>query len=123
MARKELAIQITQAMDQYTDDIRAEITSGLKNIGENALQRVKAASPSRTGKFKRGWKLDVEENAGTITMTVHQSKKYASLTHLLEDGHRKRNKKGWVQAQPHIRSVEQWAEMEAMNAIKKAVKG
>ena len=123
MPDQELSIQIVRAMEQYNDAIHAEIRAGLQTVGETALKKVKAASPVRTGKYRRGWKLDTNDAGGRLEMTIHQSKANASLTHLLEDGHRTRNKKGWVKAQPHIRAVENWAEKEAEKAIEKAVKG
>jgi len=123
MPDQELSIQIVQAMEQYSDAVHAEIRAGLQTVGETALKKVKAASPVRTGKYRRGWKLDTNDAGGLLEMTIHQSKANASLTHLLEDGHRTRNKKGWVKAQPHIRAVENWAEQEAEKTIEKAVKG
>lgn len=120
---RELSIQLVAAMSSYTDAVKAEITAGLKNVGETALKKVKAGSPVHTGKYKRGWKLTVEDDSGVMRLTIHQSKSGAPLTHLLEDGHRTRNKKGWVRAQPHIRSVEEWAASEAVKVVEKAVKG
>ena len=123
MPDQELSIQIVQAMEQYSDAVHAEIRAGLQTVGETALKKVKAASPVRTGKYRRGWKLETDDAGGLLQMTIHQSKANASLTHLLEDGHRTRNKKGWVKAQPHIRAVENWAEHETEKTIEKAVKG
>lgn len=129
MPNQELSKQIVQAMEQYSDAVHAEIRAGLQTVGETALKKVKAASPVRSGrhresgKYRRGWKLETDDAGGLLQMTIHQSKANASLTHLLEDGHRTRSKKGWVNAQPHIRAVENWAEQEAEKTIEKAVKG
>ena len=126
--RDPLEIQIVKAMAAYSDDVKASIQAGFKTISEDALQRVKAASPVykvkkyRGGKYKRGWKSEVTEDGSVIRLRVYQSKSQAKLTHLLEDGHRTRNKKGWVKAQPHIRAVEDWAGAEAEKVIEKAVK-
>lgn len=120
---KELSIQLVQAMSSYTDAVKADISAEMKSIGETALKKVKAGSPVHTGKYKRGWKLTIEDEAGVLRVTIHQSKSGAPLTHLLEDGHRTRNKKGWVKAQPHIRAVDEWAASEAVKAVEKAVKG
>ena len=120
---RDLSTQIVQAMTQYSDAVKAEIKSSMESIGDTALQKVKAGSPKRTGKYRRGWKLDTKDEAGRISFTVHQKKPTYRLTHLLEDGHRTCSKKGWVKAQPHIRNVEQWAADAAARAIEKAVKG
>lgn len=110
-------------MQQYSDTVKADINKNLTSVAEEALTKVKDASPKRTGKYRRGWKMTKTQDSDLMTFTVHQSKGRAQLTHLLENGHRKRNKQGWVQAQPHIKAVEEWAEKEAVKAVEKAVRG
>lgn len=123
LASDELSIQIKHCIEQYSADVREEIAAGMKTVAASALNQVKARSPKRTGKYSRGWKVTEQNEAGMIGFEVHQNSRQARLTHLLEDGHRTRNKKGWVKAQPHIRAVEQEAEKEALKVIEKAVKG
>ena len=115
--------QLVQAMTAYTDDVKTGISVGLKDVGETALKKVKAGSPVRTGKYKRGWKLTIEDGSGVMRVTVRQGKHGAPLTHLLENGHRTRTMKGWVKAYPHILAVEEWAASEAVKVVEKAVKG
>lgn len=74
MPDQELSIQIVRAMEQYNDAIHAEIRAGLQKVGETALKKVKAASPVRTGKYRRGWKLDTNDAGWRLEMTIHQSK-------------------------------------------------
>lgn len=119
----ELSTQIKRCIEQYSSDVREEIAAGMKTVAASALNQVKSRSPKRTGKYSRGWKVTEQNGAGLIGFEVHQNSRQARLTHLLEDGHRTRNKKGWVKAQPHIRAVEQEAENEALKVIEKAVKG
>lgn len=123
MPREDLSIQLTSVIRLYSEDVRENIRSGLTSVATAAVMKVKAASPKDTGKYRRGWKLDISEKNGEMSFVVHQGKARAGLTHLLEDGHRTRTKKKWVKAQPHIRAVEAWAETESMKAIEKAVKG
>lgn len=123
MAADELSNQITRAIEQYSDNVKTDIAAGMKDVASEALTRVKAGSPYRTGKYRRGWKITEKNAAGVVGFEVHQSSRQARLTHLLEDGHRMRNKKGWVKARPHIRAVESWAAEAAEKAIEKAVKG
>ena len=119
----DLGAQISNAMKQYTESVRKDIETSLRSVANAAMARVKAASPARSGKYRRGWKVEQTAQDGQISFIVYQSKKLAPLTHLLENGHRKRNGSGFVEAQPHIRSVEQWAEQAALEAIRKAVQG
>lgn len=123
MATDELSSQIKHAIEQYSADVSKEIADGLKTVASNALNQVKSRSPKRTGRYNRGWKITEKNEVGMIGFEIHQNSRQARLTHLLEDGHRTRNKRGWVKAQPHIRAVEQAAGQEAQKVIEKAVKG
>lgn len=126
----DISSQITEAMQQYSGIVSDTVETILKDIGREAGQRVKAASPKNTGisrsrkagEYRRGWKVSTERINGTISVTVHNKTKYR-LTHLLEDGHKTRNGESRVRPQPHIRQVEEWAEQEAMSRIAKELKG
>ena len=118
----DISSQITEAMQQYSGIVSDTVETILKDIGKEAGQRVKAASPKNTGEYRRGWKVSTERINGTISVTVHNKTKYR-LTHLLEDGHKTRNGESRVRPQPHIRQVEEWAEQEAMSRIAKELKG
>lgn len=117
--------QLLTAMQTYNSDVQTGITEAVTAVGNEAKRRLRETSPSgrRKGskKYRSGWRTDVQNKNGEISVTVH-NKQY-QLTHLLENGHKKRNGKGVVPAQPHIAPVEQWAESEAIKAIEKAVKG
>lgn len=119
----DISKQILNAMTQYSDEVKAEIQAGMKSVADTALSKVKASSPRRTGKYSRGWRKTVDTEGGAVSMTVYQKKPQYRLTHLLEEGHKKRGGRGFVPAQPHIREVEEWAAEEVMKKIEKAVKG
>ena len=122
MSDRSFSEQLTQTMQQYSAQVSKGIETALYAVADEARERLRSTSPRRTGKYARGWKVTNREGCGTISMTVHQTAKNAPLTHLLENGHRTRNQRGWVKAQPHIRAVEEWPEKEAVKAIEKAVK-
>ena len=121
MARNDIADQLLKVMTQYSANIQENIEQSMKSVSTEALQKVKAVSPRRTGAYRRGWKVTRQKKNGEVGFTVHN--KTYRLTHLLEEGHRKRGGSGRVAAQPHIRDVERWAEEEMMKQIEKAVKG
>ena len=118
----DLTKQLLASMQQYSTEIQKDVETVLKKVGEEARNKVKAASPKRTGKYKLGWKVDFQNRNGQISCVVHQSGRNYRLTHLLEHGHKSRSG-GRVKAQPHIAAVEEWAEREALKEIEKAVKG
>lgn len=119
----EISDEITKAMQQYSGEVAKAVEQALTETAEEARKQLAAASPRRTGRYARGWKVKKTAQFGEFTVEVHQGSKTASLTHLLEKGHRTRSKKGWVKAQPHIAPVEAWAQAAAEAAIEKAVKG
>lgn len=122
MAYPELSIQITKAMQQYSADVQKAVQTSLTAIGRDALARVKAKSPSRTGTYRKGWRMQASQQDGVVGFEIYQGSR-PQLTHLLEHGHKTRNRKGFVNAQPHIKDVEAWAEQAAIDAIAKAVSG
>lgn len=116
-------------MQQYSGEVAKAVEQALTETAEEARKKLVAASPKRAADsprrsgYARGWKVKMTAQYGEITAEVHQSGKNSRLTHLLEKGHRKRTKEGWVKAQPHIAPVEAWAQAAAEAAIEKAVKG
>lgn len=123
-----LSDQIVSAVTQYTKAVQDDIAKRFSDIGKEAKTRVASASPKgKRGKYKRGWKVKLENKNGMISVTVHNTQ--YRLTHLLENGHRTRYKHGrygtkrTVPGRQHIASVEQWAEQAAVDAIRRAVQG
>lgn len=111
--------QLVSAMQEYSNLLEEDIKEILSDVGKEAKAKVSAASPTRSGKYAKGWTVKKEFRKGKFKVTVHD-KRY-QLTHLLENGHRKRNGSGWVSAQPHINAVNEWAEQELESRIRKAV--
>ena len=116
----DITRQITEAMKQYTGAVSEEIEASLKAVGKESAAKLKQTSPKRSGKYRRGWTVNLFRENGEISVVVH-NREYR-LTHLLEHGHKARDGSR-AKAIPHIAPVEEWAEKEAMKAIEKAVKG
>lgn len=118
---QEIDVQITQLMKQYSDEVSAEIRESLTNIGKQAVSMLKATSPRYTGEYAKRWRMKTEEESGVFSLTIYQPGERAYITHLLERGHKTRNRRHFVDAQPHIQPVREWADAEALKAIEKAV--
>lgn len=127
----QIAQEITKTLETYGKLADDEIQSVLESVGREAVEKVKAASPRRKGRYKRGWKVKIEEKRTRTEVTVHNSR--YQLTHLLEFGHKTRlgtgrrgrvyGRKGFVSAQPHIAAVNEWAQREAENRIRQKLGG
>lgn len=109
--------QLVKAMQEYSEGLEKNIKDIMTEVGAEAKQIVSGTSPKRTGKYARGWKVKKTFRKGKFEVTVHNSR--YQLTHLLENGHRKRSGTGWVKAQPHIAKVNEWSQNELEKQIKK----
>lgn len=127
----QLARELTKSLTEYGKLAQHEVHDILESVGDEAKSRVTASSPKGkrrgSGKYKRGWKVKIEESGSSTSVTVHN--KHYQLTHLLEFGHRTRLKHGKygkqaaVGAQPHIEEVNAWAQHELEQRIRKALGG
>lgn len=118
--QQQLDSQLASLMQQYSDDVCEQIQDSLNTVGKQAVEKLKAGSPKRKGKYAKGWRLKTKKTGREVEITVYNSGS-AQLTHLLENGHKKRNRSGWVNGHPHIEPVQDWAETAAQKAIEKAV--
>lgn len=119
----DLAQDLVRTLTAYTEEAQERIAESLTALGNQAKTRLQDASPHDTGKYARGWRLKQSISGGQVSITIKQSGQNGKLTHLLEDGHKTRGGAGFVQAQPHISTVQEWLNDEAEKAIEKAVSG
>ncbi len=125
MARTVKLDGFTQAVEQILQEYAGNVTEGtkaaVKKVAEQAKKETQAASPRRTGRYKRGWAVKEEVQRLSSEAIVHNRTSY-QLTHLLEKGHAvKRGGRtiGQAYAHPHIRDAEQNAIKNLQEAIEK----
>ena len=109
-------IQMKKLLDQVDKEVQKAIDVGMKQVAKEAVSKLKSSSPRKTGKYARGWTTKQIDKNGIV---IHNSKHY-QLTHLLENGHVIRNKKGTygrTSGIKHIQPVEQWASEELPRRI------
>ena len=105
---ESVTVQMQRILDEYDDEVKQVSRESMKEEARDASKKLRAGSPKKTGAYASGWgskQLDADT-------TVVYNKKMPGLTHLLENGHVIRNKKGTygrAPAHPHIKPVEQWA--------------
>lgn len=120
------------AMDKVTSDLLArygklikdEVAKEVVAAGKTALADVKARSPVRAkggGAYQKSWAMRKETNVrGDVTRVIIHNKKHYRLTHLLENGHQKRNG-GRTKAFPHIALAQEQADRDLEAGIIRAV--
>lgn len=112
-----LADEIAKALSEYTDDVTEKLDDAKDEISKEAVAELKTTSPKKTGDYAKGWARKKTAHGYVVyNRTDYQ------LTHLLENGHAKRNG-GRVRAYPHIAPVEQKVIDKFTRAAEKAVKG
>lgn len=110
MANMSVELQMEHILDEFNKEVQDAMDQSLEKISKESVQKLRGSSPKKTGKYSRGW---TSRNDGEHAVIVHN--RVYQLTHLLENGHVIRNKKGTygrVGGIKHIKPVEEWANNE-----------
>lgn len=109
MAKTEsVTAQMTELLDEVNKDVERSAKTNIQTVARESVQKLKNTSPVKTGSYAKGWGV---KRLGDMDVVVHNRTDY-QLTHLLENGHVIRNKKGAYGRAPghkHIKPVEDWA--------------
>ena len=117
---QDFSQQLIAALQDYSNTSQEAVEKILDDVSKEARSKLRTTSPKRTGAYKKGWTVTIEKKDGRCVAHIH-NKQYR-LTHLLENGHRKRNG-GFVAARSHIAAVNEWAANEAQRRIEEAFRG
>ena len=119
MAKYNSLIDINSILNEYSYDIQEGITETAFKVAEDGKNKLRVTSPKRTGKYRKGWRVDKRQGKGYVHATIYNATDW-QLTHLLEKPHVIRNQHGtWGTSKPqvHIEPVEQ----ECIQAFQKDV--
>lgn len=129
MARKtvkpiNLDAAIKEALDEYGSAVFDVLKGSVKEVSEEATQKLRDTSPKKSGEYAEAWTYDEVPVKRYQTKTVvHDEAPHYRLTHLLEKGHVSRNGTGRtfgkVKAYPHIAPVNDWANEELPKLVKR----
>ena len=103
-----VSVQMKEVLDEVNKEVREAGIKGINKISKESVSKLRNTSPKKTGSYARGWATKKE---GEMDVIVHNKTDY-QLTHLLENGHVIRNKKGTygrTSGKKHIKPVEEWA--------------
>lgn len=115
MANVSVSAQMDQILDEYNVELKRATNNAMDVVAKEAAAKLKNTSPKKTGSYARGWSVKRERGSGGINTVTVRNKTDYQLTHLLENGHVIRNKKGEygrTNGIKHIAPVEEWANNE-----------
>ena len=115
MANVSVATQVGQILEEYDVKLKRATNNAMDVVAKEAVSKLKNTSPKKTGDYARGWGVHRERGSGGINTVTVRNKTDYQLTHLLENGHVIRNKKGEygrTNGIKHIAPVEEWANSE-----------
>lgn len=116
-----LAAEIEKELLNYSQEVTEQLKESIKQVAEETVTEIKNNSPSRTGKYRKGWKTKVAyEGQEDLRILVHNRTSY-QLTHLLEYGYAKVNG-GRVEGKKHIAPAEENAANKLINKVKVGLK-
>lgn len=124
MAKYKDLIDIKDILNEYSSDIQDGITEAAYKVAENGKNKLKVTSPKRTGKYRKGWRVDKRGGKGYVHATIYNATDW-QLTHLLEKPHVIRNQYGtWGTSKPqvHIEPVEQECIREYQRDVEQVIK-
>ena len=109
MAKTEsVTAQMKELLDEVNEDVKKATKRNIDSVSKESVQKLKNTSPRKSGSYAKGWGA---KRQGEMDVVVHNRTDY-QLTHLLENGHVIRNKKGTygrTHGIKHIAPVEEWA--------------
>ena len=122
---ESIAVQVARILDEYDEQVQLVTNSAITHIARETVKRLKNTSPKKSGSYARGWSVkSLNKHGNIVNMVVHNRTDY-QLTHLLENGHVIRNKKGTygrAPGHPHIGPAEQWAIAELPAEIERRLR-
>lgn len=117
---KSVSIQMKQILDEFDDKVNEVLERSADTVADQTVEKLQNTSPKKSGDYASGW---VKKKESAKSIIVHNATHY-QLTHLLENGHVIRNKKGTFGRAPahkHIKPVETWANREFQRLIKEGI--
>ena len=116
MAKGSVGVQMDDLLDEVSKRVEGVMKTSIKETAMETAIKLRNTSPRKYGDYAQDWKAGKQRGGDYV---VHNAKHY-QLTHLLENGHVVRNKKGTYGRAPaikHIEPAEDWASDELPRRI------
>lgn len=122
MVKLTVSEQMSTILEDYKGDVKSVWNKASNKVGRESVNKLKNTSPKKTGSYAQGWSVKRTRGKGDLMDVIVHNKTDYQLTHLLENGHVIRNKKGEygrTNGIKHIAPVEQWANDEIPREIER----
>lgn len=86
----EVSLGVLAEFNELLDD---ELGAAIHEVGKSTRTDLRSNSPKDTGSYSRSWGCDFSDKEGHHEAVV-VNRKHWQITHLLEDGHDIKNRKG-----------------------------
>lgn len=120
MADRSVSAQLDKILEQYGRKANEAVEKSAKRAGRDTAKDLKNTSPKRTGEYASSWSTKVTRSSGRLIGVTVYNKRY-QLTHLLENGHVTKNKKGEYGRTRPIKHIEP-AEQEGIQNFEQLVR-
>lgn len=119
---------LNEYLENYVEDITEDVEDTTNSVVKEAKQELVQTSPrsgaARGTKYYKGWAIKTggKTRKRRYYSKVIWNKTNYQITHILENGHHKRDGTGWVEAQPHIGKIQEKYGAEFADLIEKKIK-
>ena len=117
---KSVSIQMQKILDEFDDRVNDVLAQAAGETADESADKLRNTSPRRSGEYANGWTVKKLSRGDVVVHNTHYQ-----LTHLLENGHVIKNKKGTygrTRGIKHIKPVETWANKEFQQKIERGLK-
>ena len=121
MADKSVSAQLDKILEQYGRKADEAVEKSAKRAGRDTAKDLKNTSPKKTGAYASSWTTKVTRSSGRLIGVTVYNKEHYQLTHLLENGHVIKNKKGEYGRTRPIKHIEP-AEQEGIQNFEQLVR-
>lgn len=121
MADRSVSAQLDKILEQYGRKADEAVEKSAKRAGRDTAKDLKNTSPKKTGAYASSWSTKVTRSSGRLIGVTVYNKEHYQLTHLLENGHVTKNKKGEYGRTKPIKHIEP-AEQEGIQDFEQLVR-